>query len=162
MIETYYTGVDGGMSGAIAIVTNPPGLFDVFALLDIPMQKTAGFKKPWYNAPAVHRIFRSKRMIVGLEESYRFPKLCKGIGILWACACLSPSVTSVIMVRPQQWQKWAGIKKADKNLSLEIARKLFPGQKRMLMRKGDHNRAEALLIASYIRSVYSGRPVYKK
>ena len=152
--ELYYTGVDGGMSGAIAIVTNPPGLFDVFALLDIPMQKTAGFKKLWYNTPAIHHIFRSKPMIVGLEESYRFPKLCKGIGVLWACACLCPSVTSVIMVRPQQWQKFHNIKKADKNVSIEIARHLFPGQQRMLSRKLDHNRAEALLIAAYIRGTY--------
>ena len=152
----YYTGCDPGMTGAIAILTNPPGLFDVFALLDIPMQKTAGFKKPWYNAPAIHHIFRSKPMIVGIEESYRFPKLCKGIGILWACACLCPSVTRVIMLRPQQWQKWAGIKKADKNVSIEIARKLFPSQQRMLSRKLDHNRAEALLIASYIRHTYGG------
>ena len=148
MIETYYTGVDGGMSGAIAILDNPP--FDVLSLVDIPM--IAGkSKKPWYNIPEIYRLFQVKPMIVGIEESYRFPKLCKGIGILYACACLSPEVQSVIMVRPQTWQKFHGIKKADKNVSLEIARKLFPGQKRMLMRKGDHNRAEALLIAEYIR-----------
>ena len=157
MADLYYTGVDGGMSGAIAIIDNPPGLFDVLSLVDIPMLPaviSAHVKKPWYNAPEIHRIFRSKRMIVGIEESYRFPKLCKGIGILWACACLSPEVISVIMVRPQQWQKFHKIKKADKNVSIEIARQLFPGQKKMLMRKKDHNRSEALLIAAYIRSTY--------
>ena len=157
MADLYSAGVDGGMSGAIAILTNSPSLFDVFALIDIPMQKTAGFKKPWYNAPEIHRIFQSKPMIVGLEESYRFPKLCKGIGILWACACLSSSVTSVIMVRPQQWQKFHGIKKADKNVSIEIARHLFPAQQKMLSLKKCHNRAEALLIADYIRRNYGTR-----
>ena len=155
MRELYYTGVDGGMTGAIAILTNPPGLFDVLTLVDIPMIAGTS-KKSWYNAPEIYRLFRVKPMIVGLEESYRFPKLCKGIGILWACACLSPEVISVIMVRPQQWQKWAGIKKADKNVSIEIARHLFPGQQRMLSRKLDHNRAEALLIAGYIRHTYGG------
>ncbi|KKK59323.1 hypothetical protein LCGC14_3035520, partial [marine sediment metagenome] len=138
MRELYYTGVDGGMTGAIAILTNPPGLFDCLTLVDIPMLAGKS-KKPWYNAPEIHRLFRVKPMIVGLEESYRFPKLCKGIGILWACASLSPKVKEVKMILPRTWQKHYGIKKADKNLSLEIARKLFPGQQKMLMRKKDHN-----------------------
>ena len=142
------------MTGAIAILTNPPGLFDVLTLIDIPMiAGTLG--KPWYNAPEIHRLFRVKPMIVGLEESYRFPKLCKGIGILWACACLSPEVTQVIMVRPQTWQKFHKIEKADKRVSLEIARKLFPGQQKMLSLGKHHNRAEALLIADYIRRTYN-------
>ena len=153
MTETYYTGVDGGMTGAIAILTSKPGLFDCLTLVDIPMLAGKS-EKPWYNAPEIHRLFRVKPMIVGLEESYRFPKLCKGIGILWACACLSPEVISVIMVRPQQWQKFHGIKKADKDVSIEIARRLFPAQQKMLSLKKYHNRAEALLIADYMRKTY--------
>ena len=153
MKERYYTGVDGGMTGAIAILTDTPGPFDCLTLVDIPML-VGKSKKPWYNALEIHRLFRVKPMIVGIEESYRFPKLCKGIGILWACACLSPEVESVIMVRPQTWQKFHGIKKADKDVSIEIARRLFPGKQKQLARKKDHNRAEALLIAEYIRRTY--------
>ena len=151
--ELYYAGVDGGMSGAIAIIDNPPGPFDCLTLVDIPMIPGKS-KKPWYDAPEIHRLFRVKPMIVGIEESYRFPKLCKGIGILWACACLSPEAISVIMVPPRTWQKFHKIKKADKNVSIEIARHLFPGQQRMLSLKKHHNRAEALLIADYIRRTY--------
>lgn len=145
--DIYVMGIDGGMTGAMAILLPEPGLFDVFTLVDIPMY--AG----WYDPITIIQLMNVHRIIVGLEESYRFPKLCKGIGILWACGKLSERVENVIMVRPQQWQKFHGIKKgeADKNLSLRIARKLFPGQQKLLTLKKHHNRAEALLIADYVR-----------
>jgi len=144
----YYGGCDPGKKGAIAILTERAGFFDVLCLVDIPMAKD------WYDVHAIYRLFNSKLMILGLEESYRFPKLCKGIGILWACAKLAPNVRKLTMVRPQQWQKYHKIKKADKNVSIDIARHLFPDQARMLTQKQHHNRAEALLIATYIRSEY--------
>jgi len=145
--EIYFMGIDPGMKGAIAILLPEPSTFDVFTLVDIPMWDG------WYSPEGILQIMNVKRVIVGLEESYRFPKLCKGIGILWACATLTSRVERLIMVRPQQWQKFHGIKKgkADKELSLKIARKLFPGQKKLLARKKDHNRAEALLIADFVR-----------
>lgn len=147
MEELYIMGIDGGMTGAISILLPKPGTFDVFTLVDMPMHKG------WYDPEAITRLMKVHRIIVGLEESYRFPKLCKGIGILWACGKLSPRVEKVIMVRPQQWQKFHGIQKgqADKDLSLRIARKLFPGQKKLLTLKKHHNRAEALLIADFVR-----------
>ena len=144
--ELHYLGIDGGMTGAMSILLPKPGTFDVFSLIDIPMYKG------WYDSASIVRFMNVKPVVVGLEESYRFPKLCKGIGILWACAKLSHNVKDVIMVRPQQWQKFHGIKKADKAVSLRIARDLFPGQRKLLTLKKHHNRAEALLIAEYIRS----------
>jgi len=145
--QIYVMGIDGGMTGAISILLPKQGTFDVFTLVDIPMYKG------WYDPAAITQLMNVHRMIVGLEESYRFTKLCKGIGILWACAKLAHNVEDVIMVRPQQWQKFHGIKKgeADKDRSLRIARKLFPGQCRLLMLKKHHNRAESLLIADYLR-----------
>jgi len=145
--EIYFMGIDPGMKGAIAILLPEPSTFDVFTLVDIPMVKG------WYYPKGINQLMNVKRIIVGLEESYRWPKLCKGIGILWACAMLAFRVERLIMVRPQQWQKFHGIKKgkADKTLSLKIARRLFPGQKRMLALGKDHNRAEALLIADFVR-----------
>jgi len=143
--EPYYLGIDGGMTGAISILLPKPGPFDVFTLVDIPMYKR------WYDPEAIVRLMNVHRVIVGLEESYRFPKLCKGIGILWCCAKLAYNVEDVIMVRPQAWQRHFKIKKADKELSLKIARKLFPGQKKLLTLKKHHNRAESLLIADYMR-----------
>lgn len=149
MEQLYVMGIDGGMTGAISILLPMRGIktsiFDVFTLVDIPMYKG------WYDPKAIVQLMNVHRVIVGLEESYRFPKLCKGIGILWACAKLAERVEDVVMIRPQKWQKFHGIKKADKNLSMEIARKLFPGQQRLLTLKKHHNRAEALLIADCLR-----------
>lgn len=145
MEEIYVMGIDGGMKGAISILLPRPSTLDVFALVDIPMYKG------WYDPEAILRLMNVHRVIIGLEESYRFPKLCKGIGILWACAKLAERVEDVVMIRPQKWQKFHGIKKADKALSMEIARKLFPGQHRMLTLKKHHNRAESLLIADCLR-----------
>jgi len=145
--EMYYLGIDGGMTGAISILLPKQGPFDVFTLVDIPMFEG------WYDPDAITRLMNVHRVLVGLEDSYRFPKLCKGIGILWACARMAERVEDIVMVRPQQWQRFHGIKygKADKDLSLRIARKLFPGQKKLLERKKDHNRAESLLIADFVR-----------
>jgi len=145
--KIYIMGIDPGMTGAISILLPKHAeVFDVFTLEDIPMYEG------WYDPESIVRIMNVHRVIVGLEESYRFPKLCKGIGILWACAKLAHNVEDVIMVRPQAWQKFHGIKKADKNLSLRIARDMFPEQKRLLTLKKHHNRAESLLIAEFIRS----------
>ena len=151
--ELYVMGIDGGMTGAISILLPKPGTFDVFTLVDMPMSNISKGKK-WYDPEAITRLMNVHRVIVGLEESYRFAKLCKGIGILWACAKLAERVEDVVMIRPQQWQKFHGIKKADKDLSMEIARKLFPGQKKLLTLKKHHNRAESLLIADCLRRTY--------
>ena len=141
-------GIDGGMTGAISILVPEDGrfTFDVFTLVDIPMLDG------WYDPKAIIQLMNVHRVIVGLEESYRFPNLCKGIGVLWDCAKLAHNVEDVIMVRPQAWQKFHGIKKADKDLSLRIARDMFPEQRKLLTLKKHHNRAESLLIAEYIRS----------
>lgn len=141
----YYTGIDPGMQGALATLTDDVGGFGVLFLGDMPM------RKGWYDVHELMRMLDLKKQVLGLEESYRFPKLCKGIGIIWACASLSPKVDRLVMVLPRSWQRFHGIRKADKNVSIEIARHLFPGRAKDLTLKKNHNRAEALLIADYIR-----------
>ena len=138
-----FTGIDGGMSGAIAILT----LDYVFLLKDMPM------KEGWYDPYEIRKILTMGAQRIGLEESFRFPKLCKGIGILWAIGELAPE-SQLQMVMPRTWQKHHGIKKADKNVSIDIARYLFPGRAKELTLKKHHNRAESLLIASFIRSTH--------
>lgn len=51
-------------------------------------------------------------------------------------------------VTPQRWKKLLGLD-SDKNKSLELARSLWPNAP--LSRKKDNNRAEALLLAEYLR-----------
>ena len=135
-----YTGIDPGMKGAIAVLTSE----DVLSLDDMPMVRG------WYNPQAIRLILNAEEQTIGLEESFRFPKLCKGIGILWAIGELAPR-SNLVMVLPVTWQRFHGIQKADKNVSIDIARQLFPSEVKKLSLKMHHNRAEALLIAEWVR-----------
>jgi len=57
-------------------------------------------------------------------------------------------------VTPQKWQKvmFDSMTKGDrKAMSLDRDRRLFPKMAEMLKRKKDHNRADALLLAEYVR-----------
>lgn len=141
----FYTGIDPGMHGAIATL-NEDG--EISQLQDMPLVDN------WYDPPRLKELLIFQDSTVGIEEGHRFPKLTKGIGILFGIASTLDCVKHVHMIPSMKWQKFHGIKKADKNLSLEIARKLFPEYLGCLSMKKHHNRAEALLIASYVRSVH--------
>lgn len=71
---------------------------------------------------------------------------CRGVieAVLDIAGC-----PSVQYVNPTVWKRAMGLLKAEKGQSLEIARRLFPGQAHNLLRQKDHNRAEALLLANY-------------
>ena len=60
----------------------------------------------------------------------------------------------LIKATPHNWQKGLVLPSEGpdpKARSLAVARRLFPDQLDKLKRKGDHNRADALLIAEYTR-----------
>ena len=79
----------------------------------------------------------------GISSTGRFMRAAGAIetvGVLMA--------KKVQMVRPQAWKKALAVT-ADKETSLALARELFPAAS--LVRKKDHGRAEALLIAEYSR-----------
>jgi hypothetical protein len=59
-------------------------------------------------------------------------------------------------VRPSEWKQKMGLTGKDKKHSRLKAMKLFPKAGERLCREEDHDRAEALLIAEYIKRVYSG------
>jgi len=65
------------------------------------------------------------------------------------------------LITPQRWQKEifdsATKGKDRKQMSLEMARRLFPRQTHMLVRKKDNGRADALLIAEYCRRIWTRR-----
>lgn len=59
----------------------------------------------------------------------------------------------VKVVQPPTWKRHYGLLRTEKAESLERARGLYPQVAHMLKRAKDHNRAEALLIAHYGRTV---------
>lgn len=58
-----------------------------------------------------------------------------------------------IEVAPQEWKRFYGLG-ADKEQARRKAIELLPDAAMMLQRKRDHNRAEALLIAHWLRRVH--------
>lgn len=140
-----YIGIDPGLHGAIAVLNNKG---HVLGLHDMPLDGGTYDPREIYGLLTYY-----DRIIIGIEAVYRFPKISMGFGLLVGVASVVPHST-VIKIPPQRWQRWHRIKKADKNLSRELASKLFPGYADRLTRKMDHNRAEALLIAYYTRRVH--------
>lgn len=138
-----YFGIDPGKTGAISLLYRRN-----VAVWDMPMD--GGDYDPWRIRQILTMDIKCPK-VIGLELSWRFPKLTRGIGILWAIAKMTADA-EVVNVRPQQWLKYHNIKKADKAISLAKARELFPGMVPNLERKMDHDRAEALLIAEYVRN----------
>ena len=55
----------------------------------------------------------------------------------------------VVGVSPADWKRTFGLRRSDKDASRAAAARLFPGAD--VARKKDHNRAEALLLAEYLR-----------
>jgi len=139
-----YTGIDQGKSGAITILTRN----DVHSISDMPLFDN------WFDPTGIKALLLLGEQIVCIEDHYRFPKVAKGVGIIWGIASTLYNVKRVELIHPRTWQKFYGIKKADKNVSIEIARQLFPDHADWFRRKKDHNRAESALIANWIRRKY--------
>lgn len=57
-----------------------------------------------------------------------------------------------VLVTPQKWKKYHGLIGTEKSASLELARGLFP--QAPLTRKKDHGRADALLMALWLKDNY--------
>lgn len=145
-----YIGIDPGLHGAIAILDHRGTPIEMH---DMPLDEGTYDPRMVYHylhqcCTARQQKYESK--VIGIEAVYRFPKISMGFGLLVGVASVVPHST-VIKIPPRRWQKWWEIKKADKNLSRELASKRFPGYADRLARKMDHNRAEALLIAEYTR-----------
>jgi len=141
-----YIGIDPGLHGAIAVLDRRG---HVIGLYDIPLEDGTYACRQIYGLMTLHYDYGNPK-VIGIEAVYRFPKISMGFGLLVGVASVIPGAT-VIKIPPRRWQKWWGIKKADKNLSRELASKYFPVYADWLARKMDHNRAEALLIAEYTR-----------
>ena len=84
----------------------------------------------------------------GLASTWNF---ARAVGVISAVCELTRY--PVHLVTPQKWKKHFHLT-ADKNESLDMARYLWPEAKLKL--KKDINKAEALLIAEYLRHTING------
>ena len=153
-----FAGIDPGLDGAIAVIS--PSKIEI---VDIPTLLIG--KRREVDAHALVKILRglrdgesgAKGLIVGLEKVHSMPKqgvassfsFGRTAGVLQGvCAALQLPYQ---LVTPQAWHKRLldGMPRG-KDSSIQRCHELFP-EVDCITKKSHHNRADALLIAEYMR-----------
>lgn len=150
-----YGGIDPGLSGAIAIISN--GRVEIE---DTPtdMEVIGGKNRRVYDPAAMNDliVIIPSHVKMCLEKVRPMPtfgasNFTFGMGLAyWAMALVSNKV-SWQTVSPQQWKKDMGLIGSDKRASRALAIKLFPRDAHYFARVKDHDRADATLIAEWLR-----------
>ncbi|KKL60170.1 hypothetical protein LCGC14_2208000 [marine sediment metagenome] len=163
-----YIGIDPGLDGAMAVLRSDQRSRVVFIdnLFDTPSTSVVKGRKKRrvYDTSAMARLFRTyllnhrrEEIIVALEAVHAMPgqgvtsmfSMGRGFG-QWE-GIIAAFQLPLEYVTPRVWKnKMVGVG-TDKNASRLKAIDLFPGVADQLARKKDHGRAEALLIAEYVR-----------
>ena len=148
-----FIGIDTGMTGAIAIIygASSPEVYD--------------FQDPRV-LDALAAAVEMANIKAAIEKVHAMPK--QGVSTTFKFGVAYGQVQGWLdmlkipyeFVTPTKW--WRGVAdsagkgKDKKQAALDLARRLFPSiASKYLRRKKDHNRAEALLIAEYLRRQYS-------
>lgn len=158
----YYWGIDPGLYGAIAVVSDAGELVTV---LDTPIIKIKKGKKRRTEYDLANLVFALRSLaapkIVGLEQVHSMPGqgvhsmflMGEGLGI-WK-ACIAMLQVPAEYIPPQRWkQLMLGDMIKGKNSAIVRATRLFPKSAQYFARMKDDGRAEACLIAEYVRRVY--------
>jgi crossover junction endodeoxyribonuclease RuvC len=158
-----YVGIDPGLTGAFGVIYEGD-VITYAKVFDIPVQRVAdkGFVKNAVNASQfAHDLFEQVTEWpsgVVLEHTSAMPG--QGVGSMFSMGdsfgCLRGVLEAlqleVTLVRPAEWKKEMGLTGKQKDGALDMARQLFPEiSVSRLGRKKDHNRAEALLLAEWMR-----------
>lgn len=163
-----YIGIDPGLHGAIAVLLD----HEFIGVWDTPTTIVKRGKKK-------HTVYLPASMVgvlkqiandlgtsisVGLEEVHAMPgqgvtsmfSMGKGSG-LWE-GIITALGMSLVRIPPQRWKKemLADGKGKDKQASIVRVLELFPETAPQLTRKRDEGRAEAILIAEYLRRSKTG------
>lgn len=149
-----FVGVDPGLDGAVAVVgLDKPLVWDLPTLV-------VGDRRH-YHVPLLidnFELVRQPEMLVGIESIHAMPKngSIANHSMGYAKGLLEGIVATLHlpyeMVAPTAWKKamMAGCSK-EKDASRAVAMRLFPETADQLSRKKDHGRADALLIAEFLR-----------
>ena len=145
-------GVDPGISGAIAVVTD-----DDVQFVDMPTQLRERSSRREIDVPVLVSRLNSlgiKRATAVIEHLHaRQGSAIQHQGQMMETAgairaAIAVAGWSRVVVDPKRWKKFYGLG-SSKSASLDIARRLYPCASDELSRAKDHNRAEALLIAHW-------------
>lgn len=150
--SNWIVGVDPGMTGAVAMLPPPP---EPPILTDIPTNLHKGRRR--LDLGQLRRLVAQHRHAVWVVEAvHPHPKhgtiagfvLGESYGALRGLLVAYRVQHS--LVSPQRWKGDLHVP-ADKELARRRALDIFPQLEPMLARKKDHNRAEALLLAEWLR-----------
>ena len=152
-------GIDPGVSGAIAIVSD-----DGVELFDMPTAPKSSGKGKEVNCGSLvpilydHRgllMYGPNAPMVYLEKVHARPR--QGVTSMFSFGRSLGVVEGVLaaleipytFVNPQKWKRLAGLQGKPKDYSRTVASKLYPEVAKELTRKKDVGRADALLIAHF-------------
>lgn len=139
-----YIGIDPGKSGALAVIS------DDGSVSVVPFD-TETYKATLRYAPGPTRAVLEHVTAMpgqGVTSMFNF-----GQNFGYIRGLLEANGIPYELVRPQKWKKEFSIT-GDKNSSIEVCKRLFPGvslKRTEKCRKDDNNIAEALLMAEYAR-----------
>lgn len=176
-----YVGIDPGAMGAIAFVCGQYHIVVDMPVVEVPRirvvkisekkrvpggpkTKTVHGKTSKFVDDVICRVFMqlkdvklrvrtclelAKPMVMGKGRNTIRVAYMVGIGFgMWPLFLRSKGYAPMI-AEPNVWKAFMGLQNQDKTASLAKARKLFP--KASLKRGKDHGRAEALLLAAYLK-----------
>lgn len=153
---TTYIGIDPGLSGAVAILSDD----GVLTVVDTPVAVVKNTRREYLVGGMVAAIPPGDDVVAALEAGIPMPRqasnttylMGKGGG-LWE-GILAAEDIPYDLVPPQKWKKALGIPpKSDKGASRALASRLFPKYAHLFARVKDDGRAEAALIAEYRRRI---------
>lgn len=152
-------GIDPGLSGAYALL-GPEGLQAVGDLPTVQKAHKGGSRSelsphllheviarlPKIDIAVVEQVTASPQM--GTVSAFRFGECYGSINAVLACVGIRTE-----FVRPAAWKKALGLN-SDAEVSRAKALEYFPEASEFFMRKMDHNRAEAALLAEFGKRNY--------
>ena len=160
-----FIGIDPGLSGAIAYLDEA----SVPRVFDMPVIKIG--KRHDYVVPNLVSFFLNldedplTNVLVGIESLHAMPSsMCSGVGnfSLGRSSGVFEGIFAALhipfqKIPPKRWQKlFLDGMPHEKGSSVVVAKRLFPGVDLSLKRH--HGRADALLIAEYMRRTSQLRP----
>lgn len=154
-------GIDLGLGGAVAVFDDG----EPFGLHDMPVLDVGAGKKTKreYNLAELSNLLKKhtdgeKRVLAILEKVHAMPG--QGVSSMFKFGFGAGAVEGVLAalqipyekVAPVRWKKvMMGDMGKDKDAARQRAIQLFPDMSQQMSRKKDHGRAEALLLAEYLR-----------
>ena len=148
-------GIDPGISGAIAIVSDDG--VELFDMPIVPKSSGKGNEVDCVNLSMILHTqkYNSNLSTVYVEKVHAMPGqgvtsmfgFGRSLGVVEGV--LAALEMPYVFVNPQKWKRLAGLQGKKKHYSVTVASKLYPRVADQLTRKKDVGRADALLIAHY-------------